>query len=140
MLDLQISCLEIYQEHVFDLFAEEKGVFKAEYIHITVPVSKLSIFFTERLPLQVREHAAEGFYLEGCKMIECTNLDSGYKTLLNIHKYSLMKNELFCYRVTLIENAMRNRQTGGHDLNNRSSSIVSRTYSSRCPRIEPTYH
>ena len=35
---LKISCLEIYQEHVYDLFAEER----------------------ERVSLPVREHMAEG--------------------------------------------------------------------------------
>ena len=33
MLDFKISCLEIYQEHVFDLFADEKGMFIAENVY-----------------------------------------------------------------------------------------------------------
>jgi len=76
--NVKITCLEIYQEHVFDLFADEK----------------------ERISLPIREHAAEGFYPEGCKMVEVTNLDM---------------------TMSLLEGAMRNRQTGGHDMNNRSS-------------------
>lgn len=35
VLDFKISCLEIYQEHVFDLFADEKGMVIAENIHTT---------------------------------------------------------------------------------------------------------
>lgn len=50
---LKICCLEIYQEHVYDLFAEER----------------------ERVSLPVREHMAEGFFLEGCKMIECSDYE-----------------------------------------------------------------
>ena len=75
---LKISCLEIYQEHVYDLFADEK----------------------ERTSLPVREHMAEGFFLEGCKMIECTDYEMA---------------------TSLLEIAMKNRQIGGHELNSRSS-------------------
>ena len=75
---LKISCLEIYQEHVYDLFAEEK----------------------ERISLPVREHMSEGFFLEGAKMIECSDYEMA---------------------TSLLEIAMRNRQVGGHELNSRSS-------------------
>eukprot|EP01038_Epipyxis_sp_PR26KG_P004520 gene4520-6385_t len=75
---IKLSCVEIYHENVFDLFAEEK----------------------ERNALQIREHATEGFFLEGCKLIDCDN------------------EEVAC---SSLDVAMRNRQTGTHDLNSRSS-------------------
>lgn len=46
---IKLSCMEIYQEHVFDLFAEER----------------------ERVSLNIREHNVDGFFLEGLKYIEC---------------------------------------------------------------------
>ncbi len=75
---IRISCLEIYHEHVYDLFAEEK----------------------ERLPLAVREHATEGFFLEGSRLVECKDY------------------EVAC---AALDVAVKNRQVGGHDLNSRSS-------------------
>lgn len=75
---IRLSCLEIYHEQVFDLFADEK----------------------ERVSLSVREHATDGFYLEGCKLVDCADF------------------EIACAALGL---AFRNRQVGGHDLNNRSS-------------------
>ncbi len=54
----------------------------------------------ERVSLAVREHTTDGFFLENCKMIECVDY------------------EIACGALDV---AMRNRQTGGHDLNNRSS-------------------
>lgn len=75
---IKLSCLEIYHEQVFDLFADEK----------------------DRTPLAVREHAADGFFIEGCKLVDCLNYN--------------VANAAF-------EAAARNRQTGSHDLNSRSS-------------------
>jgi hypothetical protein len=75
---LRLSCLEIYHEHAYDLFADEK----------------------ERTPLAVREHTTDGFFLEGCRTIECKDYD------------------VAC---TALELAVKNRQVGGHDLNSRSS-------------------
>lgn len=75
---LRLSCLEIYHEHVYDLFADEK----------------------ERLPLAVREHATEGFFLEGSRLVECKDY------------------EVAC---AALDVAVKNRQVGGHDLNSRSS-------------------
>jgi len=75
---IKLSCLEIYHEQVFDLFAEEK----------------------DRTPLAVREHAADGFFIEGCKLVDCVSY--------------AVANAAF-------EAAARNRQTGSHDLNSRSS-------------------
>lgn len=75
---IKLSCLEIYHEQVFDLFAEEK----------------------DRLPLAVREHAADGFFIEGCKLVDCIN---------------------FPVANAALDAAVRNRQTGSHDLNSRSS-------------------
>jgi hypothetical protein len=76
---IRLSCLEIYHEHVYDLLADEK----------------------ERSSLSVREHTSEGFFLEGCKMIECDKFETASTT---IHSAIL-----------------RNRQVGTHDLNSRSS-------------------
>ena len=75
---VKLSCLEIYHEQVFDLFAEEKG----------------------RTSLSIRESASDGFYLEGAKMVNCSDY------------------EVAC---AALEMAMRNRQVGSHDLNSRSS-------------------
>lgn len=75
---IRISCLEIYHEHVYDLFADEK----------------------ERTPLSVREHATEGFFLEGSRLVECKDY------------------EVAC---AALDVAVKNRQVGGHDLNSRSS-------------------
>jgi hypothetical protein len=49
---IKLACLEIYQEHVYDLFAEDK----------------------DRSPLAVREHSIDGFFLEGARLVECTTL------------------------------------------------------------------
>jgi hypothetical protein len=75
---IKLSCLEIYHEQVFDLFAEEK----------------------DRLPLPVREHAADGFFIEGCKLVDCAS---------------------FPIASAALDAAVKNRQTGSHDLNSRSS-------------------
>jgi hypothetical protein len=76
-----VSCFELYHEHVYDLFGE-------------TPTSGI------KPALHVREHATEGFFLEGCKNINCTS-------------YALA-----CDAVGF---AMRNRQIGGHEMNARSS-------------------
>lgn len=75
---IKISCLEIYHEQVFDLFAEER----------------------DRAPLAVREHAADGFFIEGCKLVDCAT---------------------FPIANAALDAAVKNRQTGSHDLNSRSS-------------------
>jgi hypothetical protein len=75
---VKISCLEIYHEHVYDLFADEK----------------------DRISLPVREHATEGFFLEGCKLVECRSY------------------EIAC---DLLDVAMQQRKVGTHDANSRSS-------------------
>jgi hypothetical protein len=76
---IKLSCIEIYQEHVYDLFTEEK----------------------EKTSLPVREHQAEGFFLEGLKLIECKDAATA------------------CSVVDIAVN--KNRQVGFHDLNARSS-------------------
>lgn len=76
--NVKIACTEIYHENVFDLFADER----------------------ERVSLPVREHSTDGFFLEGCKMVECSDY------------------EVAC---AALDVAMRNRITGGHDMNSRSS-------------------
>jgi Kinesin motor domain len=76
--NVRISCFEIYHENVFDLFAEEK----------------------DRAPLGVREHSTDGFFLVGCKLINCHS----YKVACNAVGY-----------------AIQNRQVGQHDLNARST-------------------
>jgi len=48
---LRLSSLEIYHEHVYDLFADER----------------------ERSSLPVREHSTDGFFLEGCKLVTCSS-------------------------------------------------------------------
>lgn len=75
---IKLSCLEIYHEHVYDLFADDK----------------------ERNPMAVREHAVEGFFLEGARLVDCTNYN------------------IAC---SVLDVAFKNRQVGFHDLNSRSS-------------------
>lgn len=75
---LRISCFEIYHENVYDLFCDNH----------------------ERSPLVVREHSTDGFYLEGCKLVECKS----YKVACNAIGY-----------------AIQNRQVGAHDMNARST-------------------
>lgn len=75
---IKLSCLEIYHEHVYDLFAEDK----------------------ERTPMAVREHNVEGFFLEGARLVDCSN----YNIACNV-----------------LDVAFKNRQVGFHDLNSRSS-------------------
>jgi hypothetical protein len=75
---IKLSCLEIYHEQVFDLFADEK----------------------DRAPLSVREHAVEGFFIEGCKLVDCAS---------------------FPIANAALDAAVKNRQIGSHDLNSRSS-------------------
>jgi kinesin family protein 12 len=75
---VKLSCLEIYHEQVFDLFADEK----------------------DRAPLSVREHAVEGFFIEGCKLVDCAS---------------------FPIANAALDAAVKNRQIGSHDLNSRSS-------------------
>ena len=76
---IKFSCTEIFNEQVFDLLSDDK----------------------ERIPLAVREHNTDGFYLEGCKLIDC-----------------MMNYEVAC---SALDVAVKNRQTGTHDLNQRSS-------------------
>lgn len=75
---IKLSCLEIYHEHIYDLFAEEK----------------------DRTPLAIREHATEGFFMEGSRLVECKDYDIACSAL---------------------DVAVKNRQVGGHELNSRSS-------------------
>jgi hypothetical protein len=77
-LNLRISCYEIYHENVYDLFSDDK----------------------ERSPLVVREHATDGFYLDGCKLVPC----SSYKVAC-----------------TAVGYAIQNRQMGAHVMNERST-------------------
>jgi len=63
---------------VYDLFADER----------------------ERASLPVREHATDGFFLEGCKLVSCNNYN------------------VACMEIT---KALKNRHIGGHDLNSRSN-------------------
>jgi hypothetical protein len=77
-INIRVSCIEIYHENVFDLFCHEK----------------------ERTPLAIREHASEGFYLEGLKIVSCSTCAEAIK---------------------VINSALRYRQIGSHDMNSRSS-------------------
>ena len=68
---VKISCLEIYHEHVYDLFSEEK----------------------ERTSLQVREHQTDGFFLEGSKLIECATKKAAFKQVLRlINAFGIVHN------------------------------------------------
>ena len=110
--NVRISCFEIYHENVFDLFAEEK----------------------DRAPLGVREHSTDGFFLVGCKLINCQS----YKVACNAVGY-----------------AIRNRQVGQHDLNARSTrshcitevyidlpgqAALRSTAGANAPGLRGTYH
>lgn len=75
---VRISCLEVYHEHVYDLFTKDR----------------------DRFSLSIREHPSLGFYAEGCKMISCPSVKEACEA---------------------IDQAMRNRQVGSHDLNIRSN-------------------
>lgn len=75
---IKVTCLEIYHEHVYDLFTEENN----------------------RTSLPVREHTTEGFFLDGCKYIECATYEQA------------------CVQ---LNSALKTRQVGGHELNSRSS-------------------
>lgn len=75
---VRISCLEIYHENVYDLMSDDKR-----------PTS-----------LAIREHAIEGFFLEGSKLISCTH---------------------FKQACSIIDIAMRRRHIGENDVNVRSS-------------------
>lgn len=75
---VRLSCLEIYHEHVYDLFADER----------------------ERTSLSVREHATDGFFLENCKLVACSNYTVA---CMDMHR------------------ALKARHVGGHDVNSRSN-------------------
>jgi hypothetical protein len=75
---VRLSCYEIYHEHVYDLLVDEK----------------------EKQSLQVREHAIDGFFIEGCIMQP-------------ISSYAIACAKL--------ETAMKQRQVGAHDMNSRSN-------------------
>lgn len=92
---IKLSCLEIYHEHVYDLFAEDK----------------------ERTPMAVREHNIEGFFLEGARLVDCSN----YNIACNV-----------------LDVAFKNRQVGFHDLNSRSSRshCVTEIYIETYPNTE----
>ena len=75
---LHISCLELYQENVYDLLVEER----------------------ERVSLAVREHPTDGFFVEGCQIIECPTIKLAIK---------------------VINKALKSRQVGSHDFNHRSN-------------------
>eukprot|EP00605_Chrysophyceae_sp_TOSAG23-4_P001343 GSChrysophyteH1.ASY1.ANO1.1460.1 assembled CDS len=76
---LRLSCMEIYKEQVFDLLATGAD---------------------RKKPLNVREHAQDGFFLDGCTMLPCQNLATAS------HALGL---------------AMQYRRIGGHDMNSRSN-------------------
>lgn len=77
-LSVKISCFEIYHENVYDLLADDRN----------------------RIPLAVREHSVEGFYLEGSKLILCPTFEDA------------------CH---IVDMAMKNRHIGQHDMNIRSN-------------------
>jgi kinesin family member 12 len=56
---IRISCLELYQENIYDLLVEEK----------------------DRVILPVREHPTDGFFVEGCQIAACKNAKSALKTI-----------------------------------------------------------
>lgn len=80
---LRLSCLEIYHEQVYDLFSE-------------APVGRGG----ERESLPVREHATDGFFLEGCRMLPCATAKQA------------------CHALDI---ALRGRQVDAHDMNSRSN-------------------
>jgi hypothetical protein len=53
----RLTCLEIYQDQVYDLLTDER----------------------DRVSLPVREHSKEGFYVEGCKMVPCATPKIAYR-------------------------------------------------------------
>ena len=79
---VRLSCLEIYHEQVFDLLTEERQ-----------PGGN-------RTPLQVREHAVDGFFPENCRLMPCVTAKEACAAL---------------------DIAMKHRQVGGHDMNSRSN-------------------
>ena len=79
---LRLSCLEIYHEQVYDLFTE-------------APLDR-----GEKQSLAVREHATDGFFLDGCRMVPCTTAKAACQAL---------------------DSALKHRQVDAHDLNSRSS-------------------
>jgi hypothetical protein len=92
---VRISCIEIYHENVFDLFSHE-------HTHNSTATNNMSYTQSnkDRTPLGIREHASEGFYLEGLRIISCANCAEAIK---------------------VINSALRYRQLGSHDMNSRSS-------------------
>ena len=80
---LRLSCLEIYHEQVYDLFSEAPTYAGAE-----------------RTSLAVREHATDGFFLEGCRMLSCSTAKAACQAL---------------------DTALRHRQIDAHDMNSRSN-------------------
>ena len=66
--NLRISCFEIYQENVFDLFAEDR----------------------DRAPLGIREHSQDGFFLVGCRLVPC----SSYKVACNAVGYAIQNRQV----------------------------------------------
>lgn len=75
---VRISCFELYQENIYDLLVDEK----------------------DRGILQVREHPTDGFFVEGCMMVPCKNINHAYK---------------------VIDRALKSRHVGSHDYNHRSN-------------------
>jgi hypothetical protein len=75
---VRISCLELYQENLYDLLVDERN----------------------RNSLPLREHPTEGFFVEGCEMIECQTWKAAEK---------------------VINRALKARHIGSHDLNHRSN-------------------
>jgi len=82
---LRLSCLEIYHEQVYDLFSE-------------APLDRGN--HGERQSLAVREHATDGFFLEGCRMLACSTAKAACQAL---------------------DTALRHRQVDAHDMNSRSN-------------------
>ena len=75
---VKIACMEIYQEQLFDL----------------------SVGVKERTPLAVREHQTDGFFVEGCKQVVCSDVSDA---------------------VSAVNKALKNRQVGSHVKNHRSN-------------------
>mmetsp|Transcript_2699 Transcript_2699/g.4059 ORF Transcript_2699/g.4059 Transcript_2699/m.4059 type:complete len:912 (-) Transcript_2699:288-3023(-) len=75
---VRISCLELYQEHIYDLLTDER----------------------DRSSLPLREHPTDGFFVEGCLIVPCSTVRAACKTIekalrnrqIGSHDYNLRSN------------------------------------------------
>jgi hypothetical protein len=108
---LKLSCVEIYAEHVYDLFADER----------------------DRASVPVREHSTDGFFMEGLKLVDCKDYPTSCSVLdlalknrqVGGHELNTRSSRSHCITEIYIEVAKNTAENYG-DENYRTTPQISR--------------